>query len=108
MTRTVCVMLTAARSILQKCPSAPHGRAIRNAQVDVGVEGFVIFRSTRADLENGRCARRSILQMMTVGGASSEGRAVSRDFRFQFARLPLSPPARVADRGRFPEIRKSG
>ena len=30
MTRTVSVMLTTARSILQKCPSAPHGTAIRD------------------------------------------------------------------------------
>ena len=51
--------------------------ALERMQVDVGVEGFVIFRSTRADLENGRCARRSILQMMTIGVASSEARAVT-------------------------------
>ena len=46
-------------------------------QVDVGVEGFVIFRSTRADLENRRCAGGSILQMMTIGGARREARAVT-------------------------------
>src|SRR5688572_11230928 len=46
-------------------------------QVDVGVEGFVIFRSTCADLEDGRRARGPILQMMTIGGASREARAVT-------------------------------
>lgn len=50
---------------------------LERMQVDVGVEGFVIFRSTRADLEDGRCARGSILQVMTIGGASREARAVT-------------------------------
>src|SRR4026209_2667172 len=55
---------------------------LERMQVDVGVEGFVIFRSTRADFENGRCARRSILQMMTIGGASSEAGAVTASQQF--------------------------
>ena len=59
---------------------------LERMQVDVGVEGFVIFRSTRADLDDGRCACGSILQMMTVGHASREARAVTAPQHF-FARI---------------------
>jgi hypothetical protein len=46
-------------------------------QVDVWIEGFVICRSTRADLENGRRMRGSILEMMAVGYARREAGTVT-------------------------------
>jgi hypothetical protein len=72
-----CGRLRPSARVRSSVPVRKTRVTLGRMQVDVGVEGFVGFRSTRADLEDGRCARGSILQMMTIGGASSEGRAVA-------------------------------
>src|SRR5678815_4773254 len=45
--------------------------------VDVWIEGFVISQSARADIENGRRTRGSVLEMMTVAYARREARTVT-------------------------------
>jgi hypothetical protein len=72
-----CGRLRPSARVRSSVPVRKTRVTLGRMQVDVGIEGFVGFRSTRADLEDGRCARGSILQMMTIGGASSEGRAVA-------------------------------
>src|SRR6185503_20743662 len=70
----------ALRSLARVAPSVPMRITrvvLERMQVDVRIEGFVVSQSTRADLENGRCTRGSILEMMAVGYARREARTVA-------------------------------